>query len=137
MNYGGLHRSIALQPESEARDVIPNGVAGCVTDSGHDERGFDRPDMIDVTDPDQDGDVRNCDIGAFEFNNAYRVDCYEEDGLRPDGGTGFGITYCADGTDPTPAELVNNLFTGRAGVLVMALLLLISGLRQNYIRKWV
>lgn len=137
MNYGGLHRSIALQPESEARDVIPNGVAGCVTDSGHDERGFDRPDMIDVTDPDQDGDVRNCDIGAFEFNNAYRVDCYEEDGLRPDGGTGFGITYCADGTDPTPAELVNNLFTGRAGILVMALLLLISGLRQNYIRKWV
>jgi predicted outer membrane repeat protein len=125
-DYSGLHKSIALTETSEARDAIPNGTNGCVTDEGYDERGFDRPDLIDVTDPDQKNDVRKCDIGAFEFNNAYRLDCYAEDGLRPDQGSGYGYYYCEDGTKPTAAELVNNIFVGRIDYYTLLLMLMLG-----------
>jgi len=125
-DYAGLHKSFALTSTSEARDVIPNGVAGCITDQGYDERGFDRPDMIDVADPDQNGNVRKCDIGAFEFNNAYRIDCFDEDGLRPDQGSGTGIYYCPDGTKPTAAEIANNVKLGRLDALMMAWLMMMA-----------
>ena len=109
IDYSGAFKSIALVADSEARDVIPNGVNGCITDGGYDERGFDRPDKVNANDPDQDGDIRACDIGAFEFNNAYRVDCYAEDGLRPDGGSGVSLGYCPDGNTTDAAEVVSNI----------------------------
>ena len=138
-DYSGLHHSIALTKNSVARDKIPNGYDGgtpsdttddCVTDQGYDERGFDRPDMVDVTDPDQNGDIRDCDIGAFEFNNAYRVDCFDEDGLRPDQGSGYGYYYCPDGTNPSPGELANNVFVGRIDQLMLMLMAMIGVWRR-------
>ncbi len=137
-DYSGLHKSIALTATSEARDVIPNGTNGCVTSAGYDERGFDRPDMVDVTDPEQKNDVRKCDIGAFEFNNAYRVDCYAEDGLRPDQGSGYGYYYCPDGTTPSAGELANNVFVGRVDYFMLFLLSMLGVARmrkQQYKRK--
>lgn len=131
LDYSGVNLSLALTKDSEARDKIPNGTSGCVTGSGQDERGFDRPDLIDVTDPDQNGDVRDCDIGAFEFNNAYRLDCFEEDGLRPDGGSGFGFYYCPDGTTPTAPELVKNLFTGYIGYWMLLLMAGLGAIRYR------
>lgn len=134
-DYSGLHISIPLTATSEARDLIPNGTNGCVTGVGYDERGFERPDMIDVTDPEQAGDVRKCDVGAFEFNNAYRVDCFPEDGLRPDQGTGFGYYYCEDGTKPSAGELVNSLFLGKVEYYMLWFMLIIGFMRKYIVRK--
>jgi predicted outer membrane repeat protein len=127
-DYGGLFHSIALKSTSQARDIIPNGTNGCVTDEGYDERGFERPDRIDITDPDQEGDVRKCDIGAFEFNNSYRIDCYAEDGLRPDA-AGVTINYCPDGTTPGPAELTQSIVGGAVNGWMLLMLSLIGGWR--------
>lgn len=49
-----------------------------------DNRGLPRSDYLNPSDSTQAGEVHHCDIGAFEFNNGYRIDCYDEDGLRPE-----------------------------------------------------
>lgn len=133
-NYSGLHKSIALTATSEARDAIPNGTNGCVTDAGYDERGFERPDRIDPTDPDQKTDVRKCDIGAFEFNNSYRIDCFDEDGLRPDQGSGNGIYYCPDGTTPSGGEIANNIVVGAINEIFLEMMMMF-GLIRIFIRR--
>lgn len=129
LNYSGLYPSIALVKNSEARDAIPNGESGCVTGEGADERGFARPDRVNPNDTDQEGDVRACDIGAFEFNDAFRLDCYEEDGLRPDGGTGLSLSFCSDGGKTTLPEIADNILGGKVNYHIIGLLLLLGLLR--------
>lgn len=131
INYGGLYPSIALVKSSEARDAIPNGVSGCITGENQDERGFDRPDRVNANDTDQTGDIRKCDIGAFEFNDAYRLDCFEEDGLRPAGTGGMSFYFCPDGGKTTLPELADSFFGGHIGYWMLGLLAIAGVLRRR------
>ncbi len=129
LNYSGLYPSIALTKDSEARDAILNGESGCISQEGLDNRGFERPDRVNLNDPDQKNDVRNCDIGAFEFNDAYRVDCFEEDGLRPDRGTGLSFYFCPNGGTTGIPELIDSVVGGKVSYWLLTLLTIAGVLR--------
>ncbi len=131
LDYGGVYPSIALVSNSEARNAIPNGAAGCETGLNKDERGFDRPDRVNPNDPDQNGDIRNCDIGAFEFNDSYRLDCFEEDGLRPVGSGGASFYFCPDGGTTTFPEIADSFFSGSIGYWMLGLLIVAGLLRAK------
>ena len=81
-----------------------------------DARGLPRSDFQNPDDPAQNGPAHSCDIGAFEFNDGYQFDCYDEDGKRPEndldllGGTGSaGVCFGGDITKATPKALLNNI----------------------------
>ena len=78
---------------------------------GTDQRGMPRPDFINPNDPDQYGDVRDCDIGAFEWSNGYRLDCFAEDGQRPENSTTFSsVSFCvSDPSSLTPKAILDNI----------------------------
>ncbi len=82
-----------------------------------DGRGLHRADYKNPNDIYQADDVKFCDIGAFEFNNGYRLDCHDEDGKRSENnfdllGTGeVKIDICIGGDldKITPKALLDNL----------------------------
>ncbi len=105
-----------------------------------DVRGLPRSDFVNPADADQQGLISNCDIGAFEFNNGYRYDCYSEDGERPgvvvDGGLASGeasananICFGGDIFNATPAALLDNI--GSVNTLWLSLAAIIFGWRQR------
>lgn len=84
-----------------------------------DNRGLPRADYLNPYDSSQASEIHHCDIGAFEFNNGYRVDCYDEDGLRPQnyydidlaGNTAsatYQVCYGGDILNTNPKALINN-----------------------------
>ena len=80
---------------------------GVVTE---DQRGLPLPDYVNPNDPNQYGEVHDCDIGAFEWNNGYRLDCYDEDGERPENSlSGASASVClSDLNTLTPKALIDN-----------------------------
>lgn len=76
-----------------------------------DQRGMPRPDYVNLNDPNQYGDVRACDIGSFEWNNGYRLDCFDEDGERPENSlTKTDIGFCIkDVSQLTPKGIIDNM----------------------------
>ncbi|NRB42640.1 MAG: hypothetical protein HRU20_29930 [Pseudomonadales bacterium] len=105
-----------------------------------DGRGLPRSDYANPNDENQYGDVNDCDIGAFEFNDGYKFDCYSEDGDRPNNGpvidvaTGtvdFSRVTCIGGNlaDLTPKAFLNNF--GAMNIYWISLL----GLLGLYRRK--
>lgn len=87
-----------------------------------DQRGLPRPDFVNPDDPKQYGDLRNCDIGSFEWNEGYRLDCVDEDGLRPE----FNIMAPAAGfcigniNDLSPKAFLNSIgFFNWYGLLLL------------------
>lgn len=87
-----------------------------------DARGFPRSDFTNPNDTNQNGDIHDCDIGAFEYNDGYKFDCYSEDGMRPvldpvidleSGTVNFSQTMCVGGdlSTVTPGAFIDN-FSG-------------------------
>ncbi len=81
-----------------------------------DARGLPRSDFQNPDDPAQGGPAHSCDIGAFEFNDGYQFDCYDEDGKRPendldilDGSGSAGVCFGGDILKATPKALLNNI----------------------------
>jgi len=76
-----------------------------------DQRGMPRPDYVNLNDPNQYGDVRDCDIGAIEWNDGYRLDCKDEDGERPENSiVKTEITFCIkDLSQITPKGIIDNM----------------------------
>lgn len=95
-----------------------------------DQRGMPRPDYVNLNDPNQYGDVRDCDIGAFEWNDGYRLDCFDEDGERPENSlTKTDISFCIkDISQITPKGIIDNMGYTHPLVLIFLLSLLASGL---------
>lgn len=93
------------------------------TITGTDGRGLPRSDFINPNDQAQfDREYPDCDIGAFEWNNGYQLDCYDEDGDRPvfdpildleEGTLDVNQTMCFGGDifGATPGALLDNLGT--------------------------
>ena len=108
-----------------------------------DSRGLPKPGFVNLNDIDQVNIIEDCDIGAFEFNDAYRLDCYDEDGDRAgitvdedisDGETSGSGSFCLNRNilNATPAEVLDNL-----GGVHYSLLLLLSVLvgSRHLLRK--
>lgn len=105
------------------------------TKTNTDARGMPRVDFQDPDDPRQAGQAKKCDIGAFEYNDGYRIDCHDEDGSRhenqrdafgnPLGGT--GICIGGDLTKATPKVFINNIGSIHFGLIFVGILVL--GLR--------
>lgn len=84
-----------------------------------DGRGLPRSDFTNPKDSNQYGDIHDCDMGAFEFNNGYQFDCYSEDGMRPvldpvvdveNKSVDFSQTMCLGGdlATATPSAIFDN-----------------------------
>lgn len=86
-----------------------------------DQRGLPLPDYVNPNDPNQYGDVRDCDIGAFEWNEGYRLDCYPEDGMRPENSLSAGsASLCVeDLNDLTPKAFIDNFGYSHWSMLLM------------------
>lgn len=71
-----------------------------------DGRGLPRSDKTKAEDP-----IANCDIGAFEFNDYFRQDCWDEDGMRPENTLQqTEITWCLNPLDGlTPRDIMENM----------------------------
>lgn len=71
-----------------------------------DARGLPRSDRVKAEEP-----FSHCDIGAFEFNNFYQVDCWDEDGSRPENTiSNAHMTWCVNPLENglTPKDLLDN-----------------------------
>lgn len=90
------------------------------------------------------GDAINdhCDIGAFEINNYYQLDCWEDDGFRPENrveidGVKIGTSWCFDPTNPniSMGEIMENLGVevGRFNGYYFLLLATVLALRKKYL----
>lgn len=92
-----------------------------------DQRSMPRPDFVNPNDPNQYGDIRDCDIGSFEWSNGYRLDCHAEDGERPQNSLDFSaISFCVSSpTQITPKAIMDNLGRINAPWLMLALTLLL------------
>jgi hypothetical protein len=110
---GGPYVTVVWSTPSP-RDLINLWVrsskASCGGVVSTDQRGLYLPDYANPNDTAQYGDIRDCDIGAFEWNNGYRLDCYSEDGQRPENSiSGASATVCVnDFNSLTPKALVDN-----------------------------
>src|SRR5690554_315274 len=93
-----------------------------------DQRGMPRPDYANTNDPNQYGDVRDCDIGAFEWNNGYQLDCYDEDGERPENTiTNSEVNFCIKHPSQlTPKGIIDNLGSFSWAYIAMLLMLVIG-----------
>ena len=110
----GLYQTVtwaSQTPRDNMHIWVRNSSGNCDAVVDTDQRGLPRPDYVNPADTSQYGDIRDCDIGSFEWNEAYRLDCHAEDGLRPE----FSITYNAVGfcignayDSLTPKAIVNN-----------------------------
>jgi hypothetical protein len=100
-----------------------------------DGRGLPRADFVNPNDPGQYGDVHNCDVGAFEYNDGYKYDCYSEDGMRPENyvdfdagsASGSGSHQTCFGGDifgAAPKALIDNVGSLNYGYLVLLSFLL-------------
>jgi hypothetical protein len=90
---------------------VKSSAGNCDGSVTSDQRGLPRPDFVNPNDPNQYGDLRDCDIGSFEWNEGYRLDCADEDGMRPEWNilapkAGFCIS---DINDITPKALLDSL----------------------------
>ncbi|NRB37611.1 MAG: hypothetical protein HRU20_03980 [Pseudomonadales bacterium] len=104
-----------------------------------DGRGLPRSDYANPNDENQYGDVNDCDIGAFEFNDGYRFDCYTEDGDRPGlpvidlatGNVDFTRVSCLGGNlgDLTPQSFLDNF--GAVNFYWISLLVLLGLYRRK------
>lgn len=107
-----------------------------------DGRGLPRSDWVNPSDSNQDGDIRACDIGAFEYNEGYRFDCYAEDGMRPEnkplidlasGTLNFNAVQCLGGdlSKATPGALLDSLGSIQLHLLMFISLFGLYRLRLN------
>lgn len=86
------------------RGLDQGACSGLISTDG---RGLSRPDKVDSSLP-----RSSCDIGAFEFNNYYQVDCWEEDGMRPENNiNSTHITWCVSPNDLNPKNMLENMGT--------------------------
>jgi hypothetical protein len=92
---------------------------------GTDQRSLPRPDYVNPNDPNQYGLVTDCDIGAFEWNNGYQLDCWNEDGARPENNLSGGTaTLCfSDPNSLNPKAFIDNFGYIHWQSLVMLVLL--------------
>ncbi len=100
-----------------------------------DSRGLPRSDFVNPNDPaQQDRGFQNCDIGAFEFNDGYQFDCFDEDGDRPgittedtsSGQSSEGVV-CLGGdlSQLTPSALIDNIGSANFFVLLLSFIPLV------------
>lgn len=96
-----------------------------------DQRGMPRPKLVNPNDPNQYGLVNDCDIGSFEWNNAYKLDCFDEDGERPENTIKETyVTFCINNlADVTPKAIIDNL--GHITWYYLALLSAVMLLRRR------
>jgi len=119
---GGNVRTVMLVKDGPAVDAIvspslddPKDCHGVIDGNPYtDARGLPRPNAINFSDPSQADDARACDIGAFEFNDAYRTDCSKEDGLRPivDSGN-VVVDICSFDMQQGVNQFLDNVIVGK------------------------
>ena len=92
-----------------------------------DARGLPRSDKVPSDEP-----VSNCDIGAFEYNDFYRLDCLDEDGLRPENSLESAqVSWCfSDPTALTPRDILDNIGSSNGLLLIIPGLLLVLRRRR-------
>lgn len=102
-----------------------------------DQRGLSRSDFVNPNDPNQYGVITDCDVGAFEWNNGYQLDCWDEDGLRPENSLSGGVaTVCfSDPNSLTPKALLNNFGSANISMLYGLILITLIRLRRRPINK--
>lgn len=107
-----------------------------------DGRGLPRSDYTNPNDIDQVGEKHNCDIGAFEYNDGYKFDCYAEDGFRPDNEPVFDIpgqsinfdnTQCLGGDilNGSPRALLNSFGATHPMLIFILSLFAVYRYRKN------
>lgn len=71
-----------------------------------DARGMPKSDRVGESEKNA-----NCDVGAFEFNDYFKIDCFDEDGLRPEfNTTKNSVGFCIQNpNDVTPRALLDNI----------------------------
>lgn len=100
--------------ESEMRDDVKwirakqaGACSGIVSTDG---RGMPRSDRV------RSGElVAACDIGAFEYNDYYQLDCVDEDGMRPENNlNSFQAGWCFNPLDKdvNPMDVFENMGIG-------------------------
>lgn len=75
-----------------------------------DARGLPRSDKVKSTEP-----PSACDIGSFEYNDYYNLDCEEEDGMRPENNPkSVSASWCFNPLDKdlTPQDVFENFGLG-------------------------
>lgn len=75
-----------------------------------DARGMPRADKVKSTEP-----PSHCDIGAFEYNDYYQLDCEDEDGMRPENNPkSVSVNWCFNPFDKdlTPQDVLENIGLG-------------------------
>lgn len=110
-------------------DLWVRGTSGvCNGIISTDARGLPRSDRVQAEEP-----VSSCDIGAFEFNDYYKIDCVDEDGLRPENTISkYSVGICfKDPNAVTPKTVIEN-FAGVTHPFYLVLLALTGiGLRRK------
>lgn len=98
-------------PRDDMNLWVRSSAGHCDGNVNTDQRGLPRPDFVNPNDPNQYGDIHDCDIGAFEWNNGYKIDCYDEDGERPENSiTSAEVTFCiSNPAQVTPKAIMDNL----------------------------
>lgn len=88
-----------------------------------DARGMPRSDRVSEEDP-----MSACDIGGFEFNDYYKIDCVDEDGLRPENTISkYSAGLCFNDPNAVTPKAVLENFAGAIHPFYL-LLLAITGL---------
>ncbi len=89
---------------------VRSSLGNCNGTVSVDQRGLPRSDYVNPNDPNQYGLITACDIGGFEWNNGYQLDCWNEDGMRPENSLSGGTaSVCfSDFNSITPKALFDN-----------------------------
>lgn len=106
---GSVAPAGAIQSIFEDSSNWDRGEVGfCAGGINTDARGLPRADRVKTEDP-----VSDCDIGAFEYNDYYQVDCWNEDGDRPENNIkSASMTWCMGADDlKNPKAIIENMGT--------------------------
>lgn len=96
--------------DSESRVWVRQAGGVCSGLIPTDARGMPRADKVKSTEP-----PSHCDIGAFEYNDYYQLDCEDEDGMRPENNPkSVSVNWCFNPFDKdlTPQDVMENIGLG-------------------------
>ena len=92
--FTSLTRTIALLPDSPAKDIIPKATNDCGTGITQDQRGVKRPQWS------------NCDAGAFEIEKPNDPPDAQDDSVNTQEDTAQEITVLGNDSDPDPDDIL-------------------------------
>lgn len=133
-NTDGMHwlpssSNEALTSSTAVKDDLDlwvrSSLGNCNGTVSADQRSLPRSDYVNPNDPNQYGLITDCDVGAFEWNNGYQLDCWNEDGARPENSISGGTaSVCfSDPNSLTPKGLLDNFgYTNWMSLMLLSML---------------